>query len=51
VLYNDGVTVPLQRRLFQDYVRDTNGGILCKNKADLGSQKGIIVELIKKAGK
>jgi len=36
--------------LFRGYVRNAEGGILCENKEDLASQKGVIIELIQKAG-
>jgi hypothetical protein len=50
VLYHDGNRVSLEVRL-PGYTRDLRGGIKCVNKQELDSQKGIILELIAKAGK
>lgn len=50
ILYNDGNRVSLEVRL-PGYARDPRGGIKCINKQELDSQKGIILELIAKAGK
>jgi hypothetical protein len=32
-------------------MRNSTGGIICHNQADLDSQKGIIIELVRKAGR
>jgi hypothetical protein len=50
ILYGDGVSVSLEIRN-PGYVRNKSGGIKCANKQELDSQKGIVLELLAKAGK
>jgi hypothetical protein len=55
VLYNDSRRVPLETRI-PGYIQAKAGGIKCVNRvrtmqADLDCQKGLILDLIKRAGK
>lgn len=55
IKYSSGERVPLETRI-PGYIRNKSGGIKCANRvrykqSDLDSQKGLIMELIKKAGK
>ena len=50
ILYGGEVCVPLETRL-PGYTRHKSGGIRCVNQQELDSQKGIVLELIAKAGK
>jgi hypothetical protein len=50
ILYGGEANVSLEARL-PGYTRHKSGGIRCVNQQELDSQKGIVLELIAKAGK
>jgi len=45
-----GIPIPLRERL-KNYVKNAEGGVECRNHEELHSQDGIILELMKRAGK
>ena len=49
-IITNGIPIPLEERL-KSYIRNPEGGVECKNYEELHSQDGIILDMMKRAGK